>query len=94
MPASAGFPPRLDQVQIGRVFGLEDKLPTWVGQRKQEHVGGAVAIEIVHHCVDPRDPGVDPALDRAEKIDPVRDGATRVGFGEGVSVAGRKAPQT
>src|SRR5919199_4495640 len=35
-------------------------------------------------CVDPLDAGVDPALDRSEEIDPVRGGAARVGFGEGL----------
>jgi hypothetical protein len=78
------FPPRLDEVQIGRILGLEHELPARVGEREQENIGGAVRVEVVHHRVDPLDPGVDPALDRAEEIDPVRDGAARVGGGEGV----------
>ena len=41
-------------------------------------------VEIVYHRVDPFNPGVDPALDRAEEIDPVRSGAARVSFGEGL----------
>jgi hypothetical protein len=55
-----------------------------VGKREQEHIGGAVNVEIVRHRVDPFDPGVDPALDPAEEIDPVRSGAAHVGFGEGL----------
>src|SRR6476469_1150411 len=78
------LPPRLDQVQVGRIFGLEDELPARVGKREQENLGGAVEVEIVYHRVDPFDPGVDPALDRAEEIDPVRSGAARVSFGEGL----------
>src|SRR4051812_12749316 len=78
------FPPRLDQVQVGRVFGLEHEFPAWVGQSKEQHIGRAVDVEVVHHGVDPLDPGIDPALDRAEEIDPVRGGAAGVGGGEGL----------
>src|SRR4051795_8183029 len=76
------LPPRLDQVQVGRVFGLEHELPARVGEREQENIGGAVEVEIVYHRVDPLDAGVDPALDRTEEIDPVCGGAARIGFGE------------
>jgi hypothetical protein len=41
-----------------------------------------VDVEVVHHGVDPRDIGFDPALDRAEEIDPVRGGAAGVRGGE------------
>src|ERR1051325_2284324 len=37
-------------------------------------------IEVVHHRVDPRDPGIDPALDLAKEIDPVCGGTALVGF--------------
>src|SRR3954454_10836447 len=63
-------------------FRLEHELPARVSEREQEHIGGTVDVEIVHHRVDPLDPGLDPALDRAEEIDPVRGGAARVGCGE------------
>src|SRR3954467_1916421 len=76
------FPPRLDQVQVSRILGLEHELPARVGQSKEQHIGGAVEVEVVHHGVDPLDPSLDPALDRAEEIDPVRGGAARVGGGE------------
>src|SRR3954463_11732028 len=65
------FPPRFDQVQVSRVLGLEHELPARVGQSEEQHVGGAVDVEVVHHGVDPRDIGVDPALDCAEETDPV-----------------------
>src|SRR3954463_5366281 len=78
------LPPRLDQVQVGGILGLEHEPPARVGKREQEHISGAVNVEIVRHRVDPFDPGVDPALDPAEEIDPVRSGAAHVGFGEGL----------
>src|ERR1044071_5298950 len=40
-------------------------------------------IEVVHHGVDLLDPGLDPALDLAEEIDPVCGGAAGIGGGEG-----------
>src|SRR3954463_4537959 len=76
------LPPRLDQVQVGRVFGLKHELPARVGQSKEQHIGCAVDVEVVHHGVDPRDIGVDPALDLAEEIDPVCGGAAGVRGGE------------
>src|SRR3954454_8136553 len=35
------LPPRLDQVEVSRIFGLEHELLTRVGEREQEHIGGA-----------------------------------------------------
>src|SRR3954463_7099807 len=72
------LPPRFDQVQVSRVLGLEHELPARVGQSEEQHVGGAVDVEVVHHGVDPHDIGFDPALDRAEEIDPVRGRAAGV----------------
>src|SRR5215211_6496873 len=76
------LPPRFDQVQVSRVLGLEHELPARVGQSEEQHVGGAVDVEVVHHGVDPLDIGVDPALDRAEEIDPVCGRAAGVRGGE------------
>jgi hypothetical protein len=53
-----------------------------MGQREQEHVGGAVGVEVVHHGVDPLDRGVDPALDLFQEVDSVRRCAPVVGSGE------------
>src|SRR3954453_10550949 len=95
------LPPRLDQVQVGRVLGLEYELPARVGQSEEQHIGRAVRIEVVHHGVDPRDRRVDPRLDLAEQIYPVRGRAADVGCGERVPlgwlegaehVAGHAAP--
>lgn len=40
------LPPRLNQVQIGRVFGLEDKPPTGVGEAEQQHIDGPMHVEV------------------------------------------------
>src|SRR5687768_8887347 len=42
------LPPGLDQVEVGRVLGLEHHLPAWVGEHEQEHVRGAMAAQVVH----------------------------------------------
>src|SRR3982751_1577747 len=95
------LPPRLDQVEIGRVFGLEHEFPARVGQSEEQHIGRAVRVQVVHHGIDPRDHRVDPSLDLAEEIDPVRGRAAQVGRGERVPpgrlegaeyVAGHAAP--
>src|SRR3954471_10738014 len=78
------LPPRLDQVKVGGILGLKHELPARVGEREQEDIGRAVDVEVVHHGVDPLDPSLDPALDRAEEIDPVCGGTASVGDGEGV----------
>src|SRR5215212_8581818 len=81
-PRAQDLPPRFDQVQVGRILGLEHELPARVGQSEEQHVGGAVDVEVVHHGVDPLDIGVDPALDCAEEIDPVCGRAAGVRGGE------------
>jgi hypothetical protein len=47
-----------------------------------------VGVEVVHHGVDPLDRRVDPSLDFAEEIHPVRGGAAAIGGGERVPMAG------
>ncbi len=49
------LPPRLDQVEIGGVFGLEHHLPARMGEQKQQHVRRAMRAQVVHdrvHQVD------------------------------------------
>src|SRR3954469_327089 len=46
------LPPGLDQVQVGRVLGLEDELPARMEQAEQKHVRRAVGIEVVDDCID------------------------------------------
>src|SRR3954447_5340785 len=78
------LPPRLNQVQVSCVLGLEHELPARVGQSKEQHIGCAVDVEVVHNGVDSLGPGIDPALDLAEEIDPVCGGAAGVRGGEGL----------
>src|SRR3954468_7694255 len=77
------LPPRLDQVQVGGVLGLEHELPARMQQAEQQHVGRAVDVEVVEHGVDPLDRRIDPALDRAQEIDPVDGGAALISQREG-----------
>src|SRR4051812_46726385 len=77
------LPPRLDQVQVGGVLGLEHELPARMQQAEKQHVGGAVDGEVVEHGVDPLDPGIDSGFDLAQEADPADGGAALVGHGEG-----------
>jgi hypothetical protein len=70
------LPPRFDQVQVGGVRGLEDELPPGVGEREEEHIGGAVGAPVVEDGVDPLHPWVDPGLDQFQAGDEVGGGAT------------------
>ena len=65
--------------QVGR---LEDELPTWMGEREQEHVGGAVDVQVVNDGVHALDLGRNPGLHPAEEVDPVDDGAPPVRRGK------------
>ena len=54
------LPPRLDQVEVGGVFGLEDELPARMGQRQEQHISSAVDVEVVQDGVDALEPRLDP----------------------------------
>src|SRR3954451_21003437 len=82
------LPPGLDQVQVGRVLGLEDELPARMEQAEQQHVRRAVGIEVVDDCIDTLARRIDPGLDRAQEINPVGCRAALIGLGEGLA-AGR-----
>jgi hypothetical protein len=77
------LPPRLDEVEVGRVFRLEHELPARVRQSEPQHVHTGVNIEVVEHGVDPLGLRPDPGLDLAQEVDPVRGCAALVGRGEG-----------
>ena len=51
------LPPGLDQVQAGRVLGLEDELPARMEQAEQKHVRRAAGIEVIDNCIDTRHRG-------------------------------------
>src|SRR4051794_35405764 len=40
------FPPRLDQVQLGRILGLEHVLPARMGEREEQHTAMAAMAEV------------------------------------------------
>ena len=61
---------------------MEDELPTRMGQREQEHIGGAVDVQVVDDGVDALDLRRDPGLHLAEEVDPVHDGAPAIRRGE------------
>src|SRR5215208_3121846 len=82
------LPPGLDQVQVGRVLGLEDELPARMEQAEQQHVRRVVGIEVVDDCIDALAHRIDPGLDRAQEIDPIGRRAALIGLGEGLA-AGR-----
>src|SRR5215208_5957800 len=82
------LPPGFDQVQVGRVLGLEDELPARMEQAEQQHVRRAVGIEVVDDCIDALAHRIDPGLDRAQEIDPVGRRAVLIELGEGLA-AGR-----
>src|SRR5579875_668672 len=65
------FPPRFDQVEIGGVGRLEDKLPARMGQVEQEYIHRAVGTQIVQHRVDPFDLAGQPAVYSFQEVHPV-----------------------
>ena len=69
------LPPRFDQVQVGGVRGLEDELPPRVGEREEEHIGGAVGAEVVEDGVDALNSGIDPRFHLLHEGDEVGGGA-------------------
>src|SRR5512141_738988 len=56
------LPPRLDQVQVGGVLGLEDELPALMSQGKQEHVHGPMRRQVVQNRVHPVRLGWQPGV--------------------------------
>jgi hypothetical protein len=56
-----------------------------VGEGEQEHVDGAMDVQVVEDRVDSLRLGRDPDLDLLQEVDPVGDRAPVVGLGEGVA---------
>src|SRR3954468_8839775 len=87
------LPPGLDQVEIGRILGLEDELPARMKQAEQQHVRRAVSTEVVNYRIDPRDRGIDPGLDLAEEVDPVGCGAAVIGLRVSTAAGGLESTE-
>ena len=84
------LPPWLQQVQIGRLDRLKHELPPRVRQREQQHVHRGVGVEIIHHRINSFDSRINPPLDLAEEVNPVRDGAAGICGREGRAGGGPK----
>src|SRR5512142_3024166 len=83
------LPPRLDQIQVGRVLGLEDELPPGKSQREQQHIHRPMSLQVTDDGVDALDLRWDPRLDPTQEIGPVGGAATGIGVGQ--RRAGRRA---
>src|SRR5258708_10943274 len=80
------LPPRFNQVQIRRTFGLEEKLPAQVRQREQQHVGCPMHVKNIEDCVDCRELRGEPGIDLLQEVNPVGDRAPIIRLGEGRAV--------
>src|SRR5919205_888478 len=76
------LPPRLNQVEIGRILRLKHKLPPWVVQTKQQDIRRPMDIQIIHNRIEVFDLCWHPLLDMAEEIDPVADRASEIISGQ------------
>ncbi len=57
------LPPRLNQIEIGGIFRLENKFPAWMGQVKEQDIIGFMSCQIIKHHLDPLNRGWDRGLD-------------------------------
>src|SRR5579871_1918411 len=84
------FPPGFNQVQVGGVGGLKDKLPARIGQIEEQHVDGSVHRQVIEYGVNSLHVFGDPLLQLLEKVDPVDQRSARVGGGEDLARPGLK----
>jgi hypothetical protein len=73
-PRPQHFPPRFDQVEIGRVDRLKDALPAGMGQGKQPDVGGMLDVEIVQNRADRLSLWGHPDVDMFQELYPIGNG--------------------
>src|ERR671910_1283776 len=85
------LPPGLDQVEVGRILGLEDELPARMEQAEQQHVGRAVSAEVVRYRIDPLDRGIDPGFDLTQEV--VGRGAAIIGLRQGRAAGRLESPE-
>ena len=76
------FPPRLNQVEIGRRLRLKDKLPPRMLQTKQPDIGRPMDMQIIHNGVEPLDLCGPPRLDVTKEVHPVMDRAPQIVLGQ------------
>jgi len=65
------FPPRLNQVEVGGVLGLEHHLPAWVSEHEQQDVHGTMCAQMIGDRVDPLGFARQPGLDPFQEVHPV-----------------------
>jgi len=87
------LPPWLDQVEVGRVLGLEDELPAGMKQAEQQHVRRAVSAEVVSYRIDPLDCGINPGFNLAQEVDPVGCSSTIIGVSKGRAAGRLEGPE-
>ena len=78
------LPPRFDQVQVGRIRWLIDKLPTRMMDHEQQQVSAMVHLQIVHDRVDALLVCWDLFIHRAQEVHKMHGTAARVALGPAV----------
>ena len=87
------LPPGLDQIEVRGVLGLKDELPARMGQGEQQHIGGAMHVQVVDDRMDPLDLIRDPGLHLLRKSTQLAMVRPRYGAVKASPVAGWKAPK-
>lgn len=57
-----------------------------MSERKQQHIGGPMHIQVVEYRDDPADLSMNPAINPAQEVNPVGGRPTMIGFREGLAV--------
>ena len=84
------FPPGLDQVEVSRVGGLEEKVPARMGQGEKQHVGCPMGREVIYDDKEILWPWSHPLIHLSEEVHPVGRGAPRVGQSKSLATLGFK----
>jgi len=79
------LPPGFDQVQVGRIGGLIDKLEAGMMDHEQQQVATMVHLQIVHDGVDALFLGWDLLVYVAEEVHKMHGAAARVALGPAVT---------
>src|SRR3954447_12873625 len=65
------LPPGFNQVQVGRIGRLIDKLPALMREHEEQQIVAMVHLQIIHDGVDALDLGWNLLIDKTEKIEEV-----------------------
>ncbi len=79
------LPPGFDQVQVGRIGRLIDKLPTRMMNHEEQQVTAVMHLQIVHNRIDALFVGWDLLVDIAEEVHKMHGTAARVALRPTVS---------